>query len=60
MIAQLTVFQCQQDMAQPGLGVPALGNNLALDRLAGLSSPLAPGATGLWSRVCKPVRCFCK
>lgn len=47
MIAQLTVFQCQQDMAQPGLGVPALGNNLALDRLAGLSSPLAPGATGL-------------
>lgn len=46
MIAQLTVFQCQQDMAQPGLGVPALGNNLALDRLAGLSSPSAPRRHG--------------
>lgn len=45
MIAQLTVVQCQQDMAQPGLaGLPGLGTNFALDRLAGPSTPaLAPG-----------------
>jgi len=48
MIAQLTVVQCQQDMAQPGLGgLPGLGNNFALDRLAGPSSPLALGQPGL-------------
>ena len=48
MIAQLTVVQCQQDMAQPGLGgLPGLGNNFALDRLAAPSSPLAMGQPGL-------------
>lgn len=48
MIAQLTVVQCQQDLGQPGLpSLPSLGNNFALDRLAGPSSPLAPGQPGL-------------
>ncbi|MBX3171535.1 MAG: hypothetical protein KF760_29270 [Candidatus Eremiobacteraeota bacterium] len=47
MFAQITTVQCQQHMAQPGLGLPGLGGDLALNRLGMPSSPLALGNSGL-------------